>query len=175
MFDFVVCSSGGMAYVLKMCKNLISLSLLDYQGYGYFANGGVIKVTQGNMVMMKGNLHNDLYSLKGEVSKGQEQCIGNGSDKSQICIYFTLIYLVFYLVYYYFVHIHVCFYLVSGLEPKDRRSEEKGPKQKMEQLKAYVATQDCMPQHVVHRQILESGVLRHDNSVSWHARSVYTT
>ncbi|WRX12958.1 hypothetical protein QQP08_005445 [Theobroma cacao] len=37
MFDGVVRSLGGVAYVPKMRKNLISLSLLDFKGYGYSA------------------------------------------------------------------------------------------------------------------------------------------
>ncbi|EOX97575.1 Uncharacterized protein TCM_006559 [Theobroma cacao] len=64
MFDRVVRFLGGMAYVLEMRKNLISLSLLDSKGYGYSACDEVVKVTQGDMVLMMGNLHNDLYRLE---------------------------------------------------------------------------------------------------------------
>ena len=44
-FDGIVRSLGGVAYVPKMCKNLISWSLLNSQEYGFYANGGVVKVT----------------------------------------------------------------------------------------------------------------------------------
>ncbi|EOY20784.1 Binding-like protein [Theobroma cacao] len=56
MFDGVVCSSGGVAYVPKM----------------------------RDMVLMRGNLHNGLYHLKCEASKGWEQCTGDGSYQSEI-------------------------------------------------------------------------------------------
>ncbi|WRX09694.1 zinc finger protein [Theobroma cacao] len=84
MFDGVVRSLGGVAYVQKMRKNLISLSLLDSKGYGYSACDGVVKVTQGDMVLMRGNLHNGLYRLECEASKGWKQCTGDGSYQSEI-------------------------------------------------------------------------------------------
>ncbi|EOY07366.1 Adenine nucleotide alpha hydrolases-like superfamily protein [Theobroma cacao] len=86
MFDGVVRSLGGVAYVPKMHKNLISLSLLDSKGYGYSACDGVVKVTQGDMVLMRGNLHNGLYHLECEASKGWEQCTGDGSYQSEISL-----------------------------------------------------------------------------------------
>ncbi|WRX09049.1 zinc finger protein [Theobroma cacao] len=84
MFDGVVRSLGGVAYVLKMRKNLILLSMLDSKGYGYSTCDGVVKVTQGDMVLMRENLHNGLYHLECEASKGWEQCTGDGSYQSEI-------------------------------------------------------------------------------------------
>ncbi|XP_021296131.1 uncharacterized protein LOC110425543 [Herrania umbratica] len=84
MFDRIVRSLGGVAYVSKMRNNLTPLSLLDSKGYGYFAYDGVVKVTQGDMVLMKENLYNDLYHLECEASKGWEQCIGDDSYQSEI-------------------------------------------------------------------------------------------
>ncbi|WRX29262.1 zinc finger protein [Theobroma cacao] len=86
MFDGVVHSLGGVTYVPKMRKNLVSLSLLDSKRYGYSACDGVIKVTQGDMVLMRGNLHNSLYHLECEASKGWEQCTGDCSYQSEISI-----------------------------------------------------------------------------------------
>ena len=69
---------GGVVYVKKLCKNLKLLSLLDSQRYGFSANGGVVKVTRGDMILMKGNLHYGLYHLEGEASKRWEQCTSYG-------------------------------------------------------------------------------------------------
>ena len=46
MFDGVVRTSCDV--------NLISLGTLDSNGYGYKSEGGVMKVTKGAMIMMKG-------------------------------------------------------------------------------------------------------------------------
>lgn len=70
MFDGVVRFLSGVAYVPEMRKNLISLRLLDSKGYGYFACDGVVKVTQGDMGLMRGNLYNGLYHLECEALKG---------------------------------------------------------------------------------------------------------
>ena len=48
------------------------MSLLDVLRYAYSSNGGVVKVTQADMVLMKRNLHNGLYHQEGEVSKEWE-------------------------------------------------------------------------------------------------------
>ncbi|WRX29264.1 hypothetical protein QQP08_021751 [Theobroma cacao] len=84
MFDGVVRSLDGVAYVPKIRKNLISLSLLDSKRYGYSACDGVVKVTQDDMVLMRGNLHNGLYRLECEAPKRWEQCTGDGSYQSEI-------------------------------------------------------------------------------------------
>ncbi|WRX21020.1 zinc finger protein [Theobroma cacao] len=84
MFDEIMRFLGGVAYVSKMRKNLISLSLLDSKGYGYSACDGVVKVTQGDMVLMRGNFHNGLYRLECEDFKGWEQCTADGSYQSEI-------------------------------------------------------------------------------------------
>lgn len=65
MFNGAFYTLGGVAYVPKMCKNLISLSQLDSQGYGYSAQGGVLKITRGYKVLMKGEKYDGLYRLVG--------------------------------------------------------------------------------------------------------------
>ena len=48
-------------HVLELKGNLISLGMLNAQGYEYKAEGGVLKVKKCSMVMMKGKLVNGLY------------------------------------------------------------------------------------------------------------------
>lgn len=60
----------GVRYVPDLKRNLISLGMLDAQGYVYKAEGGVLKVTKGSMVMMRGELVNGLYKLKGSTLEG---------------------------------------------------------------------------------------------------------
>ena len=50
----------------ELKKNLISLGTLGSHGYCYISKGGVIKVTRGSMVVMKGKkLSNNIYRLLG--------------------------------------------------------------------------------------------------------------
>ena len=65
MFDGVVRTLGCMAYVPKLRKNLISLSLLDSKGCKCSIAGGEMKITCGCMVVMKGEKCGGLYRLVG--------------------------------------------------------------------------------------------------------------
>ena len=44
--------------------------MLDKQGFVCRAEGGVLKITKGSMVFMRGKLENDLYLLAGNIQKG---------------------------------------------------------------------------------------------------------
>jgi hypothetical protein len=47
-------------------KNLISLDTLDSNGYGYKSEGGIMKMTKGAMVVMKGQKSSkNIYKLLG--------------------------------------------------------------------------------------------------------------
>ena len=50
-------------HVLDLKKNLISLSTLDAKGYRYSRKGGVLKVSKGTFVVLKGQLARGIYSL----------------------------------------------------------------------------------------------------------------
>jgi hypothetical protein len=54
MFDDAVRKLCDVRHVPKVEKNLISLSTIDSNSYGYKSKGGVMKVTKGAMVVMKG-------------------------------------------------------------------------------------------------------------------------
>jgi hypothetical protein len=50
-----------------MSTNLISLSTLDLKGYKYSASGGVLKVSKGSLIIMKGDMKSaNLYVLRGD-------------------------------------------------------------------------------------------------------------
>jgi transposase InsO family protein len=58
-------------HVPTMFRNLISLSTLDNMGYKYFTSGGVLKVSKGSLVVMKGAMKStNLYVLSGDTIIG---------------------------------------------------------------------------------------------------------
>ena len=54
MFDGEVRTLGDVKHVLDLKRNLISLSTLDTKGYKYTSEGGVLKISKGALVKMKG-------------------------------------------------------------------------------------------------------------------------
>jgi hypothetical protein len=58
-------------HVPTMYRNLISLSTLDNKGYKYFASSGVLKVSRGSLIIMKGVMKSaNLYVLSGDTITG---------------------------------------------------------------------------------------------------------
>jgi hypothetical protein len=70
MFDEIVRIFTNVKYVPNLKKNLISLGTLDSLGYGYSAKDGVMKITKGAMVIMKGKKIGNLYKLLGDTVTG---------------------------------------------------------------------------------------------------------
>ena len=64
MHDGVVRTLTNVRHILDLKKNLISLGTLDSQRYKYCAEGGVLRVSKGSLIMMKGKLVNGLYLLQ---------------------------------------------------------------------------------------------------------------
>ena len=56
--------------LLDLKKNLISLGTLDSNGYKLSAEGGVLRVNKGSLVVMKGKKVNTLYILQGSTVTG---------------------------------------------------------------------------------------------------------
>ena len=54
MFDGVVRFLSNVRHVLDLRKNLISLGVLDDLGYSYSSNGGIMKITKGTLMVIKG-------------------------------------------------------------------------------------------------------------------------
>ena len=55
MFDGVVRTLGDIIHVPDLKRNLISLSTLDAKGYKYTSEGGVLKISKGAPIVMKGH------------------------------------------------------------------------------------------------------------------------
>ncbi|KAG8472304.1 hypothetical protein CXB51_034358 [Gossypium anomalum] len=71
MFDGVVRTLSDVRYVPKLKRNLISLSTLDSKGYRYTAESGVLKISKGSLVVMKGQRKTaKLYVLQGSTVTG---------------------------------------------------------------------------------------------------------
>ena len=64
MYDSIVRTLTEVRHVLDFKKNLISLSTLDAKGYRYSGEGGVLKVSKGTLVVLKGQLSHGIYTLK---------------------------------------------------------------------------------------------------------------
>jgi hypothetical protein len=47
----------NVRYIPGMSRNLISLSTLDAEGYKYSGSNGVLKVSKGSLVCLKGDLN----------------------------------------------------------------------------------------------------------------------
>ncbi len=54
MFDGVVRAFENVKHILDLRKNLISLGVLDDLDYLYSSKGGVMKITNGALLVMKG-------------------------------------------------------------------------------------------------------------------------
>ena len=71
MFDGVVKTLCDVRHVPEVEKNLISLNTLDSNGYDYKSKGGVMKVTKGAVVVMKGQINSkNIYKLLGSTVVG---------------------------------------------------------------------------------------------------------
>ena len=65
MHDGTVRILNNVQHVPDLKKNLISLGTLDFLGYEYSGEGGVIRVKKGSMVVMQDNKFDGLYFLQG--------------------------------------------------------------------------------------------------------------
>ena len=70
MFDGVVRVFEDVRHISDFRKNLISLGVLDDLGYSYSSKGGVMEITKGTSLIMKGREVNQLYRLIGNIFVG---------------------------------------------------------------------------------------------------------
>ena len=68
-------------YIPRLKRNLISLGTLDVKGFNYKASSGVLSVTKGRMVVMKGNIENGMYVLQGKTVIGFVSVVTEDSDQ----------------------------------------------------------------------------------------------
>ena len=78
MHDGIVKTLTDVRHIPSMSKNLISRSTLDGKGYKYSGGDGVLKVSKGSLVVMKGELKSpNLYCLCGTTITGDATVISN--------------------------------------------------------------------------------------------------
>ncbi|KAG6726906.1 hypothetical protein I3842_02G103200, partial [Carya illinoinensis] len=53
-------------FIPELKRNLISLGMLDLSGHTFKSEAGVLRVTRGSLVIMKGVIKNGLYTLLGK-------------------------------------------------------------------------------------------------------------
>ena len=71
MFNGVVRTLSDIRHVPDLKRNLISLSTLDAKGYKYTGEGGVLKISKGALVVMKGHQKTTmLYVQQGYIITG---------------------------------------------------------------------------------------------------------
>ncbi|KAG8489165.1 hypothetical protein CXB51_017148 [Gossypium anomalum] len=71
MFDRVVRTLSDVRHVPELKRNLISLSTLDSKGYRYTTESGVLKISKGSLIVMKGQRKTTkLYVLQGSTVTG---------------------------------------------------------------------------------------------------------
>ena len=71
MFDRVAGVISNVKHVLDTMKNLISLGVLDDLGYSYSSKDGIMKITKGSLIVMKGKKVSMLYILIGNTVMGK--------------------------------------------------------------------------------------------------------
>ena len=87
MWDGVVRTLNEVRHVPALKKNLISLGVLDSNGYVYHSERGALKVSKGSMVVMRGTkLQNNLYKLKGNTVTGGAT-ISTGAEVDELVLW----------------------------------------------------------------------------------------
>jgi hypothetical protein len=81
MFNGVVKTLCDVRHVPEVEKNLISLGTLNLNGYSYKSEGGVMNVTKGAIIMMKGQKNSkNIYKLLGSIVVGGIAFVESDSD-----------------------------------------------------------------------------------------------
>ena len=68
--DGVVRTLSNVRHVPDLKRNLISLGTLESKGCKYSAEGGVLKVSKGSRLLLKGLRQGDLYVLQASITTG---------------------------------------------------------------------------------------------------------
>jgi len=70
MYDGVVRTLSDVLHMPDLKKNLLSLGIFDSQGYKYTSEGGVLTISKGALVFIKGKMVNGFYMLQGNTIVG---------------------------------------------------------------------------------------------------------
>ena len=75
MYDDTVKTLSDVRHVLELKKNLISLGVLDSNGYKFTGQNGVLKVSKGALVVIKAEKVGNLYRLKGSTQVNEAMIV----------------------------------------------------------------------------------------------------
>ncbi|KAG8485819.1 hypothetical protein CXB51_019218 [Gossypium anomalum] len=85
MFDGVVRTLSDVRHVSELKRNLISFSTLDSKGYRYTAKNGVLKISKGSLIVMKGQRKTaKLYILQGSTVTGDTAVVSSSLSDDDI-------------------------------------------------------------------------------------------
>ena len=88
MYAVVIRTLTNVRHVPNLKKSLIFLENLRSQGYKYFTEGGVLRVSEGAPMVIKGKLHTDLYFLQDNRFDGAtavSSSLNPNSDITHLC------------------------------------------------------------------------------------------
>ena len=71
MFDGVIRTLRNVRYIPEMRTNLISLGILDTNGYQWAVTDGILQVKAGDKIILKGKKHKNMYVLEGDTVCGE--------------------------------------------------------------------------------------------------------
>ena len=75
----------NVRHVLELRKNLISLGVLDTNGYKTFIQGGVMKIYKGILLVMKAKKVGNLFQLEGRTESDHASTVSeNDSDSIRL-------------------------------------------------------------------------------------------
>ena len=81
MYDNIVKTLTNVRYVPELKKKLISLGVLDSDGYKFTGQNGVLKVSKGALVVMKVEKVGNLYRLKGSTQVSEATIVSEKKKK----------------------------------------------------------------------------------------------
>ena len=65
--DSILRTLSNVCHILDLKRNYISLGTLESNGCKYSTEGGVLKISKGALVLMKGEICGSLYILQGSI------------------------------------------------------------------------------------------------------------
>jgi len=84
MSDGQVRTLVNVRHVPYLKKNLLSLGVLEARGYNFYCVDGVIKVTKGSMMILKGEWITNLYKLIENIIFGDASAITKKEDTTRL-------------------------------------------------------------------------------------------
>lgn len=80
MYDSTVRTLTSVRHVLELKKKLISLGVLDSDGYKFIGQNGALKVSKGALVVMKAEKVRNLYRLKGSTQVSEATIVSEKEE-----------------------------------------------------------------------------------------------